>query len=119
MTKGTCARQRSTTTWTEDETWTLARQRRSIGSSRECSGKAASSMRAGDNTGTYRDWSIVVTVGVWAHGNVSQKRFVPTVVVELPGNLQQRLVDVGGGAAILHRADAIHHGFPVAKLFVD
>jgi hypothetical protein len=62
---------------------------------------------------------MVVTVGVWAHGNVSQKRFVPTVVVEPPGNLQQRLVDVGGGAAFLHRADAIRHGFAVAKLFVD
>jgi hypothetical protein len=76
-------------------------------------------MSGGDTRATYRDWSIIVTVGVWPHGNASQERFVPTVAVVPPGKLQQNFVDVGGGAAFLLRADAIRHGLGVAKAFVD
>ena len=76
-------------------------------------------MSGSDSKEIYRGWTIVVTVGAWPHGNVSQERFVPTVAVVPPEKLQQRFLDVGGGAAFLHRADAKRHGLSVARDFVD
>jgi hypothetical protein len=68
---------------------------------------------------TYRGWTIVVKVGSWPHGNASQQRFVPTVAVMPPDKIQQRFIDVGGGAVFLLRADALRHGLAVARTFVD
>jgi len=36
-----------------------------------------------------------------------------------PDKIQQRFLDVGGGAAFLLRADALRHGLVVARTFVD
>jgi hypothetical protein len=36
-----------------------------------------------------------------------------------PDKIQQRFLDVGGGAAFLLRADALRHGLAVARSFVD
>ena len=63
-------------------------------------------MSGGDGKEIYRGWTIVVKVGAWPHGNASHERFVPTVAVMPPDKIQQRFLDVGGGAAFLLRADA-------------
>ena len=76
-------------------------------------------MSGGDGKEIYRGWTIVVKVGAWPHGNASHERFVPTVAVIPPDKIQQRFLDVGGGAAFLLRADALGHGFAVARIFVD
>ena len=77
------------------------------------------SMSADDGKEIYRGWTIVVKVGAWPHGNASHERFVPTVAVMPPDKIQQRFLDVGGGAAFLLRADALRHGLAVARTFVD
>jgi hypothetical protein len=76
-------------------------------------------MSGGDDKEIYRGWAIVVKVGAWPHGNAAHERFVPTVAVMPPDKIQQRFLDVGGGAAFLLRADAIRHGLAVARTFVD
>jgi hypothetical protein len=76
-------------------------------------------MSGSDSKEIYRGWTIVVTVGAWPHSGASQERFVPSVAVMPPEKLQQRFLDVGGGAAFLHRTDAKRHGLAVAKDFVD
>ena len=76
-------------------------------------------MSGGDGKEIYRGWTIVVKVGDWPHGNASHERFVPTVAVMPPDRIQQRFLDVGGGAAFLLRADALRHGLAVARTFVD
>jgi hypothetical protein len=72
----------------------------------------------GDGKEIYRGWKIVVKVGAW-HGSASNERFAPTVAVMPPDKIQQRFLDVGGGAAFLLRADALRHGLAVARTFVD
>jgi hypothetical protein len=76
-------------------------------------------MSGGEGKQIYRGWTIVAKVGAWPHGNTSHERFVPTVAVMPPDKIQQRFLDVGGGAAFLLRADALRHGFAVARTFVD
>ena len=76
-------------------------------------------MSGGDGKEIYRGWTIVVKVGAWPHGNAFLERFVPTVAVMPPDKIQQRFLDVGGGAAFLLRADALRHGLAVARTFVD
>jgi hypothetical protein len=76
-------------------------------------------MSGGEGKEIYRGWTIVVKVGAWPHGKASHERFVPTVAVMPPDKVQQRFLDVGGGAAFLLRADALRHGLAVARTFVD
>jgi hypothetical protein len=76
-------------------------------------------MSGSETKEVYRGWTIVVTVGAWPHGKGSQERFVPSVAIVPPEKLQQRFLDVGGGAAFLHRVDAERHGLVVAKDFID
>ena len=76
-------------------------------------------MSGGDGKEIYKGWTIVVRVGAWPHGNASHERFVRTVAVMPPDTIQQRFLDVGGGAAFLLRADALRHGLAVARTFVD
>ena len=76
-------------------------------------------MSGGDGKEIYRGWTIVVKVAAWPHGNAPDERFVPTVAVVPPDKIQQRFLDVGGGAAFLIRADALRHGLAVARAFVD
>ena len=76
-------------------------------------------MSGGDHKESYRGWWIVVTAGAWVFGNPPSERFVPTVAVMRPDKLQQRFLEIGGGAAFLHYRDAIQHGLKVARLFVD
>jgi hypothetical protein len=76
-------------------------------------------MTGSDYKEVYRDWSIIVTVEAWSFGTPPNERFVPTVAVVRPEKLQQRFLDIGGGAAFLHRRDALQHGLTVARMFVD
>lgn len=67
----------------------------------------------------YKGWSIIVTMSAWPLGDPPKERFTPTVAVVPPAGLQQRFVDVGGGAAFLSPQDALRHGIGVAKSYID
>lgn len=67
----------------------------------------------------YKGWSIVVTTAVWALGEPLQDCVVPSVAVIPPSKVQQRFVEVGGGAAFLDIDGARQHGMVVAKRHID